>query len=171
MKPLNRPKLFKKMWKFLNKHFGYSYAYPDIYIRILNEEEIRIIFEKVRITPRNSYEKEKNKLTTAKYQADAILFHRKEYSKKFIERFDIQHEFEIVLADAKINSENFSYGQEREALIKAIGFMNYYYFLVFHEFIHILEWLSGNHSLYFYDEQDLELFNSFMGWDYKIVCY
>lgn len=168
MKRLNRAKLLKKMWKYLNNHFGFSYSYPDVYISIMNEEEVRSIFDNIEFSFTNAYEKDKE-IPNEPFR-DGILLVKKVQPEEIVKALGLEHDFEILLADANIPHENFPFGGiQRENIIKNFGFMNYYYYLVLHEFIHILEWLCEKHNLYYYDQQDLELFGSFMGWDYNIV--
>jgi hypothetical protein len=162
-------KFLKKMWKDINDHFGYSYPYPDVIIKILyDENELKEVFEhSCWSDDGNIYERKIKK--TIKY-ADAVLVAKSMQQDAFKE-MGIESDFVILLADSKISSDYFVNGIQRDQLTKEWGFMNYYYFLIYHEFIHILEWLSGKHDLYQSDRQNLLMFHHFMGWDghYQLV--
>lgn len=130
----------KKIWRFLNNYFNTNQPYPDIEILIPTKKTWAYLMKNCVFNQRNHYEKEIEGWTD-KNHIDAVAFQK---NGSFLE-----HDYYILL---QRNPET--------GMSKFFDSKEYYVFRLFHELIHVLEYVT-NKQLFTKKGQDQILYELF----------
>jgi hypothetical protein len=157
---------FKPVWEFLNKHYNFSYPFPDVKIEIIPEEILKVIndaqWEAREVThgPENPYEAEaiKRKWDGKTYCGDGGVYPPGGFP-------DSENDWFIYIAERNMPDNKFTNLFDRQFQIKIHKWKGYVTYVILHEFIHILEYLTGDHTLCKNDGEDWILYYKFIGFD------